>query len=179
MAILPDDQQNIYSEETKFRAAVSEATMQKVGSAINFINNKYLLQKMFYLNGRYEKANGLPFLGVDGMDGYPYNIEVVDVMFFNNTALTSGTLELNIQYATSSGGAFTSIFTTTPKLTSAASNFAYVYASSPSTPTGMTKPVLTGTTVAIPARSAIRCSLVQKGVGGQNCGVIVFYKVVN
>lgn len=179
MAVLPDNQADIFSEETKFRAAVSEATMQKVGSAMNFINHKYLLQKMFYINGPYDKANGLPFLGVDGMDGYPYNIEVVDVMFFSNVKPTSGTLELDVQFATSSGGAFTSIFTTTPKAISTSSNFAYVYASSGATPTGITKPVLTGATVAIPARSAIRCSLVQKAVGGQNCGVIIFYKVVN
>jgi len=165
----------MYTLGTQFRSAVSEELIQRLGAVSNFISLYQHSEKQFFVNGAYSSAT-TPVLGVDGLAVFEYDAEIIDVWMFNMTAGSSGTTALDLKVATTSGGAFTSIFSTTPKITSAAGNSAWVGAPTGTytPPTGTTAPVLS--TVNIAAHSAIRLDLLQAQVGGQNTGLIVHYR---
>jgi len=167
---------SIYIEGSQFRSAVSEDLVQRLGSSINFINAYQHSEKQFFINGPYGRVATVPVTAVDGLAVFEFNATIIDVWMFNITAGSAGTTELDLKIATTSGGAFTSIFTTTPKITSAAGNNAWVGApgGAYTPPSGTTAPVLG--TVNINAYTAIRLDLLQAQTGGQNCGLIVHYR---
>lgn len=167
---------SIYIEGAQFRSAISEDLVQRVGSSINFINDYQHSEKQFFINGLYGTAT-TPVLGVDGLAVFEFDAYIIDAWMFNITAGSAGTTEIDLKIATTSGGAFTSIFSTTPKITSAAGNNAWVGAPTggPYTPpSGTTQPVFA--TRNISAYTAIRCDLLQKQTAGQNCGIIIHYR---
>lgn len=165
----------IYQLGTQFRSAVSEELIQRLAGISNFISLYQHSEKQFFINGSYSTAT-TPVLGVDGLAVFEFDAEIIDVWMFNTTAGSGGTTELDLKVATTSGGAFTSIFSTTPKITSAAGNNAWVGAPGGAyvAPTGTTAPVIS--TVNVDAHSAIRLDLLQTQTGGQNCGLIVHYR---
>lgn len=142
MADVPEERLLIQSEEVAYRAAVSEATMTRVGATANFINKRYLTETNFNLNGQYNIA--APNLDVDGKRTYPYDFSIVDLgIFSGNSNGTSGTTELDIKWKPQNSGAFASIFSTTPKFTfsAAANNSCFIG----QTVTNFTAPVLSKT----------------------------------
>lgn len=166
---------DIYIEGAQFRSAISEDLVQRVGSSINFINAYQYSEKQFFINGLYGTAT-TPVLGVDGLAVFEFDAYIIDAWMFNITAGSAGTTELDLKIATTSGGAFTSIFSTTPKISYTSGNSVWV--GSPSgaytPPTGTTQPVFATRNVS--AYSAIRLDLLQKQTGGQNCGIIIHYR---
>jgi len=168
----------IESEETKFRYAGSESIMQKMGKSINFINTYQFDTWMFPLNGPYDIVSD-PQLSAAGLYIVPTGIslEIFDVAMWNVVAGTSGTTELDVLYTLTSGGSFTSIFTTTPKIAFGAGDNAYVQTGGSGT--GLTAPVLTSTPLTIPSGAALRLDKLSSQVGGENAGLTLFFRPVS
>lgn len=178
MADLDPERKNIQVEETRFKYAVSESWAQKIGKSINFINDKQHSEKQFFLNGRYAAAD-IPFLGADGLCIFNYDAEILNVYAFNLEAGGGGTTELDIKRTTASGGAFTSIFSTTPKIASTAGNWAYVGIGDSGT--GLTAPVFASVNdndcFEVDAGDALRFDiLTAQSDRPRSCGVIVHYR---
>lgn len=170
---IPPVRRNIFVEGARFLSAVSEELIQRLGSSINFINNFQHSEKQFFINGN-TSVIALPYSAIDGQTFFQYDAEIIDVWMFVQFAGSGGTTELDIKRATSSGGAFSSIFTTTPKIQSAAGNFAYIHVGSaiPNT----TAPVLALTDV--DAGDTLRCDIItsQTGPAVNGTGIVIHYK---
>lgn len=173
MTAIAEVKKDIQVEEVSFEAAVGEATFNKIGGSINFINNRQYDTKKFFLNGPYSIGAG--DLGVDGLYIFPYNVEIFDVGIFNLVSGSSGTTELDIKRATSSGGAFTSIFSTTPKIASTSGNNAFAL-SGDTPPTGFTLPVLTSSPFNVDAGDALRLDLISAMTAAENCGLTLYFR---
>jgi len=189
MAIVTPARYLVYQESAQFRAAVSENLIQGISGLQNFISLYQHTEKQFFLNGDYSKV-AVPQLGSDGIAIFEFDATIIDVWMFNYTAGSSGTTELDLKISTAPGSAFTSIFSVTPKITSAATAPAWVGNPSVWTtgtavqdggygvPTGCVRPVFTGggQTFDVNKYTAIRVDLLQAMVGGQNCGLLVHYR---
>lgn len=129
MAEVPAVRKNIQLPEVEFRAAVSESTAQKIGGSINFINNNQYDTKAWFLNGKTYNLT-TPFTAIDGCFMAAKNIEIFNVFMLIRQAGGAGTTEFDIEYATTPGGSWTSIFSVTPKINFTAGNFSWVYVGS-------------------------------------------------
>jgi hypothetical protein len=162
---------NIQQEETAYRAAVSEATLTRVGASINFINAYQANLREFMINGSYGGASN--FLGVDGLVRFPYNWELLDVYIYTMSSTSgTGTTELDIKWKPFSSGSYSSIFTTTPKFTSSASTFETCGVGQ--TKTGFTAPVLSKTL--FDANDQLRIDLIQSVLSGVGTGLGIVFR---
>lgn len=114
----------LQQEELRFRAAVSEATGQRIGAAVNFIQQNVYQVKQFFVNGNYNLLT-LPFTGIDGLEFFFNNATLVDAALVVKTAGSSGNTSFDLKYATTPGGSFTSIFSTPPSINYQAGNYAW------------------------------------------------------
>lgn len=163
----------IQVEETQFQFAVSESFAQKMGQAMNFLSMYQHSEKQFFINGNFSRV-ALPFVGIDGLTFFQFDAFIIDVWMFVQNAGSGGTTELDLRLATSSGGAFSTIFSTTPKITSAAGDYAFIHVGSAVANT--TAPVLSTTNVT--AGSALRCHIIdaQTGTAVNGAGIVVHYR---
>jgi len=164
---------NIQIEETQHRGAVSESLGQKLGGSINLINDRQYDTKPYFLNGPYSIIGATN--AVDGLYIPAFDLEIFDVAMFNITAGSGGTTELDVKKATTPGGAFSTIFSTTPKVTSSAAASTWVRVGD--TVTGWTAPILTTSPFNVDAGDALRLDLISAMTGGpENCGLILYYR---
>jgi hypothetical protein len=189
VSLVVPERKLIFFESTRFRGAVSEDMIQRQG-AISNQNALFQYDVLEYkLNGPYGDVATLPVNGLDGLYVFPFKMQIINICVFNEVAGSSGTTEIDIKKATTSGGAFTSIFSTTPKITSAASNetFALSYNITLGTsdqvwtagtaPTGVTLGVLNGgAPYTMNAGEALRVDLISAMPGAQNAGVTVYFR---
>lgn len=177
MTDLPDELNLIQVEAVRFRSAVSEDILQTMGKTSNFLANRIYEEKQFFLNGRYNITGGA-VSSVDGMVFFQFAATILNVFAFSTVPGGSGTTELDIKRATTSGGAFTSIFTTTPKFDSTSGASVWVDANGIVAPgTGVTAPVLDPSQVSVNAGDALRVDLISAMNGfPENCGLIVIFK---
>lgn len=115
MGIIADLKKLIYEEEVKYRAAVSESTWYKIGGTMNFLLNRNHQEKAFYLNGSYS-GWAVPRYFADGLSVFAYDAEIFNVIMYNLETGTAGTTEIDLKLKPKGSGAFTSVFTTTPKI---------------------------------------------------------------
>jgi len=176
MAILADTKRYIDQLEIKYRAAVSEATFSKIGSMINFLGHRTHEKKDFFINGLYNiTIASAPILGVDGICVFEFDAEIFGVYMFNHVAGTGGTTELDVKKQVSTGGAYSTIFSTTPKIASTAGGFARV--GTGESGTGLTAPVLISTPFNVSDGESLRVDIIQAQTGSpQNCGIIIHYR---
>lgn len=164
MADLISTRYMIQQEETRAQAAVSESTMSRVGSSVNFINTKHIYQHDWNLNGRYNIVTP-PNLALDSYITYPFPYEILEFMVFSGDAMgSSGITELDVKWKPELSGTYQSIFSTTPKLTSAAGAFESIRQGQ--TRTGWTAPVLSKTQ--FDAYDILRLDLLQAQAGNPN-----------
>ena len=179
MADLSEQRLDIQVEETRFNAAVSEAVAQRLGKSINFINKRQYQAKTFQINGPYGGVS-VPVLGIDGAWGMFNNSEIVGLLMYNLVGGASGTLEIDLKKVDQSGGTPVSIFSTTPKLTSASGNNAFLFYDFQNSvaienPSGATQPVLTS--VNLDVGDLIRCDLISvQASPAANCGIVLYYR---
>jgi len=179
MADLSEQRLNIQVEETKFRAAVSEAVAQRLGKAINFINKRQYQAKTFQVNGVYGAA-ATPLNGIDGAWGMFNNSEIVGICMYNLTAGASGSTEFDLKKLTSSGDSPVSLFSTKPALSYTSGDGAYLFydflnSTALENPTGATQPVLVSPN--LDAGDLIRCDLTSaQALSAANCGIILYYR---
>lgn len=115
MAQLPEVRQNIFEEEVSYTRPVSEFTFNKMGSSINFINERQYLTHSFLLNGNYARGAGSE--GLDGIFVALFDIQLIGISIFNWDSGTAGTTFFDIHKLDSSGTDLGSIFLTTPSIT--------------------------------------------------------------
>lgn len=173
---------NLQAEEVAYRSSVSEATLSRVGSSVNFIN--YYQYKHFEFGFIKAISNSgsptynqfTPPLVISDNEAFPSDSEIVAITLQHNTSGSSGTSELDIQWSTQNSGTWASIFSTTPKATSSApsdaqwdttlDNSTNSFSSIATTPTGCTVPVLSKTT--FNAGDRLRCRSVTNQAGTPN-----------
>lgn len=161
----------IQVEETRFRAAVSEAMAQKLGGSMNYILEEIYEQKSWFINGNYSILS-TPFLGIDGMEFFFTNAALIDAFMFVKTAGSGGTTSLDIKYATTPGGSFTSVFTTPPAINYQAGNFVWVNVGSSLANT--TAPVFSSAATALNLGTALRCDILSVQSGTPlACGIVL------
>lgn len=182
-------------EEVRYKGAVSEAVAQKLAGSANFINLRQYDQKDFRLNGPFNVAD-LPHLGADGIYVFPFPTEIINIAAYIETPGSSGTTEFDVKRSTNSGTSWSSIFSTTPKITSAASGFHFALAydiadnmdnppgyqdwAAAAQPTGFTAAVLSGgAPFSVNAGDAIRGDLIQAAVAAENFQLIIFHRPRN
>ncbi len=168
---------NIQTEEARFRSATSESVAQKLGGSINFINKYQNETKRFEINGKYGLLT-LPFAAVDGIDVTLTNTAIYGVSMYVRQAGSGGTTELDLKYATVSGGSWTSMFSTTPKIQSAAGDYVWIYqnliTSTSSALSSTTAPVISVTSLT--ANYSIRADIIQAQTGdARGCGITIYY----
>lgn len=162
----------IQQEETKFRAAVSESTLSRVGATTNFINTYQANLREFMINGPYGSI-ATPNLCVDGIVRFPFNWELVDLYIYaGEITAGSGTTELDVKWKPFSSGSYASIFSTTPKFTNTAA--AFETCGIGQTKTGFTAPVLSKTQ--FDANDQLRIDLAQAISGAVGTGIGLIFR---
>lgn len=174
MGLIADLKKLIYEEEVKYRAAVSESTWYKIGGTLNFLLNKNHQEKSFYLNGAYSGWT-TPRTFADGLSVFAYDAEIFAITMYNLNAGSSGTTEIDLKLKPQLSGAFTSIFTTTPKITYQAGQ---AWVSTGDTINYCTAPVLTSgaSPLQVNKGDGICIDLISSQVGASNCGLIVHFR---
>jgi len=174
MGLIADLKKLIYEEEVKYRAAVSESTWYKIGGTLNFLLNRNHQEKAFYLNGSYS-GWAVPRTFADGISIFEYDAEIFNVYIYNVNAGSSGITEIDLKLKPQLSGAFTSVFTTTPKIDYRAGT---AWAGIGDTINYCTAAVLTSgaSPLQVNKGDAIAIDLVSSQVGASNCGLIVHYR---
>lgn len=150
MVDITDQRQNIQEEESDFNSAISEAYAFKVGSSINFINNKQYDSHIWIANGVTSLFTSLT--GLDGAFQFLFDAELMGVaLYFQNKTFTGSGLtkyEIDLVRVTSPGSSGSSLFSTLPAIDDTSPNtnsyFVYNFNSSSFTKdvTGSVAPVL-------------------------------------
>lgn len=125
------------------------------------------------------KVNGKLKVGtvLDGKHPLPFAIEIMDVGVSMGNTGSSGTTEVDLKFKATPTGGYSSLFTTTPKFTSAANNDSYVDSLGVTPPgTGITAPVLSG--AAIAAGSALAFDVLSVATGSIDCNITIHYRRV-
>jgi hypothetical protein len=166
--------------DVAYRRANSESIMNKFAAQSNFINYYQTDIKEYKLNGSYSVATGITFF--DGVTNFFYNSEIVGIAFYNGRSGVSGTTEFDIKWKNQAGVTQGSIFSTTPKITSASSNETVAFRSLQTgndhgSTTGVTLPVLSKTKFL--EGESLFCQLNSSMVSAQNCGITIFYRPIN
>lgn len=139
MSDFPEERLIVQTEQLQTRGPVSESLVQTMGGSINKVLKQQVESIIFAANGAYK--GGLGRNRFDGFYRFRFNATIINVQIFNGDPGLSGTTEVDILKFTSPGGVGASIFSTTPKVNSAAA--ANVWARIGEVVTGVTAPVLT------------------------------------
>lgn len=158
---------------------VSEGVLRDFAAESNFINLYQTDIKEFKLNGSYSVATGITFF--DGLASFFYNSEIVGLFFYNGVSGASGITEFDLIWKNTSGVDQGSIFSVTPKISSAAANeavgFSNLTTGTTVSPTGVTLPTFSKTT--FNEGESVYLKLNDSMVAAQNCGLTIFYKPIN
>jgi hypothetical protein len=137
----------ILQGDVAYNRPVSEAILSTFASTNNFISKFQTDYHSFFLNGTYGITSGL--FGLDGAYTGFSAFDIVGVTIWNAVAGVSGTTALDIFWINQAGVNQSSIFSTTPKISSAASNgtrgFRNLETGNDFTMPGVTLPVLSKT----------------------------------
>lgn len=137
MSDLAPERSIIQLEQVVTRKPVSESLMQPFGAAVNKIQLQLAPPIEFFANGAYR--GGLGRVRIETFR-FPFNGYITKVTLFSGDAGLSGTTEVDVLKFTAPGGVGTSIFTTTPKVSSAAASNVWIGIGE--TVVGMTAPIL-------------------------------------
>jgi hypothetical protein len=172
MANIPPARSFVDENDTKYKAAVSEATLYKVGATNNFIIERQNNSREFVINGAYGVI-GTPNLGVDGIIRYAYDWELVDIYIFNGeTNVGGGSTSLDVKWKPFSSGSYASIFSSIPFFTSASASFETCGIGQ--SKTGFSAPVLQKTQ--FNAYDQLRIDILSALSGGISCGIGITWR---
>lgn len=118
--IVTPSRENLRVGDVSYKRALSEAIFTKVAAQNNFINAYQTDYHSFFLNGSYSVIAGE--FGIDGAYTGFYNFEIAGITIWNAIAGTSGITELDVHWIDQSGVDQGTIFSTTPRIDSTASN---------------------------------------------------------
>lgn len=166
--------------DVAYRRANSESIMSKFAAQSNFVNQFQTDIKEYKLNGSYSVATGITFF--DGVTNFFYNSEIVGIGFYNGKSGTSGTTEFDVKWKNQAGVTQGSIFSTTPKISSASANETVAFRNLQTgndwgSTTGVTLPVLSKTEFL--EGESLFLELNSAMSGATNCGLTIFYRPIN
>ena len=165
--------------DVSYKRAVSEAIFSRFAATNNFINTYQTDIKEWKLNGSYSVATGITFY--DGVASFFYNSEIVGINFYNGTAGSSGTTTFNVKWIDTLGVDQGTIFSTSPSISSAASNnaigFKNLVTLNTVTSTGITLPVFSKTQFL--EGESVYFELSTSMVSALNCGLTIFYRPIS
>jgi len=164
---------NIQTEEVSFRSAVSEGTNQRLGGAVNFINEKQAQSFQFNANGRYESGSGTT--GLEGLFPIHFDQEIASITIGNIVPGSSGTTTIDVHLISGSGNDVGTIFTVKPSVDSTAPSNAYAsfnfVDSTSSTSTGIILPTMAITN--FDKFDCFRFDLDSTMTGAENCFLVI------
>lgn len=171
MSNFPPSRLQIQTEALLTRDPVSESLMQPIAGSVNSILLYNYVAPTWKINGSY-KGQANKINAPDLFYRWNFNAQIINVVVFNADPGNSGVTEVDIKTANTPGGVFTSIFSTTPKVNSAAAQ--NVWCGIGETVTGMTAPVLTSSpgNLNVTAGDVMRMDLLQT-MGGNPKGIQV------
>ncbi len=183
MSDIPEKRIIMQQEEATYNAANSEALLSRVGATANFIAKRQYDSRGFFLNGPYSILGAQT--GVDGAWPILFDVELMAVAMFNLVAGASGSTTLDVRRFTASntpaGGS--SIFTTKPSLPYSTGNNAYLFKdfvnnADIQAPSGAVMPVFDngGGPFLLDRGDMLTINKDASQVGGQNCGLILYYR---
>jgi len=186
MSAVEDQRSLIFTQETDYRSAVSEAVFTKTAANINHIHNRQIFYKEFNLNGDYRTGVGIQ--GFDGIFPILFPFEIVSISI-GNVVPGTGKLDLDVRLLRGSNNDLGSIFTTRPSIesTAAAPALPNTYGMVQLTPsrnespgsTGLILPVLDDAitnTNKFEAFDALRVDIVSVMSGASNANLIIGYR---
>lgn len=178
MSDIPPVKQTIQIESSQTRDPVGESLVQALGGDVNILLLSETYSHTWKMNGPIKQFNGQ--LGVDGIFSFRkgYTYEIIDVIMYGETMGASGTVEIDLKYSTFPSGTWTSIFSTTPKITSSAA--AYTTIGVGDTVSGATAPILTSAPnpLAMSAKTRIRMDIISMQAGTpKDFGIEIIYQV--
>jgi len=149
MSNLTETRQDIELEDVAYRASVSEAVANKLGSSVNFINRRQYDTHSWHINGDYSTGTGS--VGLDGIFPFLFDVEIVGFSYYAGNVGISGTTSIDVHWLNAGGSDNGTIFSTKPSISSVAAPGEYtLYNQLTSTiisnPTGHTLAVLSKTT---------------------------------
>ena len=170
----------IQQEEVQYKSSISESTFTKIGSTINFIQNRQYDTHSFNLNGAYEL--GVGSTGLDGKFIVLRNMELVAITFSNKVSGVSGSTTVDVHWFNGSGSDQGSIFSTRPAIDSTAPSDAYGIKGladgyNDAGGTGITLPVLSKTT--FNAGDALDFQLDASMSGPQDFNLNIHFRPIN
>jgi hypothetical protein len=169
MSNLPPSRIEVQTGQVQTRRPASELLVQAISGTANHYLERSREPYKFNVNGIY--SGQINALGVDGLYVFDFDITITNVVLFSNVPGAGAITELDLKVGTS-GGAYTSIFSTTPKAAPAHGLYAYVGVGG--TETGLTAPVLS--TTDIDAGQAIRFDIISSMTGNpRDCGLLMYY----
>lgn len=172
MADIPAERILIQTEETRFRAAVAESTLTRVGATTNFINQFQVNMREFMINGTYGVVP-TPNLGVDGIIRFPYDWELVDLFIYSGESTAgTGTTQLDVLWKPFASGSYATIFSTKPAFTSSAA--AFETCGIGQSKTGFTSPGLSKSL--FDANDQLRIDLLSAIDTGVGCGIGIAFR---
>lgn len=172
MTAVPSSNQVTQLEETQTRNPVSESVMQKFGGVLNFFLSWIHVEVRFTMNGPYKVFAGR--LGIDGVYRFPVKAKIIAIEIVNQESGTGGTTENDIKTTSNPQGVWATIFSTTPKITSAAA--AWAFANISTNASGTVKPVLITTPFNVNAGDYMRMDNITVMDGSpKNYSVSVIY----
>jgi len=172
--ILASEKKIFYEEDLKYKAAVSAAIGFKMGKMLNWLRTNSSFQFVqFKLNGPYP-IGGANELRRDGKFIFPFDAEIFKTVLEVNSIGSSGTTELDAKVQTTKGGAYTSIYTVTPKVTTTATADEWI--TEGETLTGWTAPVLTTSPLNVAAGSAIKVDKIQSMTGAEDASLTIYFR---
>ncbi len=153
-------------------ALVDDVTTQVSGGKI--ATKHIYMSHQWQLNGIYSGLS-VPNTEVDGYLFFPFDAEIIAIWIYNTAAGSGGTTEFDVKKSASSGSAFSTILSTTGKITSAAAADVWTDSNAVvASQTGVTKPVLTSANVS--AGEALRFDVITVMSGSPtDCGILIQY----
>ena len=119
---IADERASVYQEETDYKSALSEALLTKLGSSINFINNRVTIPYVYEFAGPFHPIAG----GEGGILALINNSAVVGIAGRLRLSGSSGTSTLDI-HLERAGSDLGTILSTKLSISSAAPNSAYFW----------------------------------------------------
>ncbi len=128
-----------------------------------------------FLNGVYNTDPSYPSVAKDGLVIMPFNAKITNVFMFNLVAGSGGTTELDVKLKPQTSGTFTSIFSTTPKITSGAGSDKWVGVGD--SIAGCTAPILISSPLNVNSKDALRLDIITVQTGSPaNAGVVIVFE---
>ncbi len=170
MAYVSSDPKKIYTEDVQFSSSVSEAVANKIGAAINFILDEFIVYTFGVTGAPYSGLSSYPYIFTGCLETCLTDSEIHSIEVVNEVSGISGTTVFYIEKQLASGGAWTTIFSTNAQILNTAADNLY-FSTLEAAPAGVTLPVLS--TISLAKKDKLRFVLQSAATGAQNISIKV------